>query len=433
MTGCAYLVLGITLLGAADSLAQILFTKIRAGVLENVRRFPRYTCVQTVTRSQFQLPQTGDSCANVIARNERIIAERSLRWHDRLRLDVAIGEKSEMFSWAGASQFESGDITQLVGHGATGTGEFGSFLAGVFGDEAEGFLYKGLRDMPFGRVASYDFTVPLAKSRYQYTSNSKSYTTVGYYGSFFADPDSADLRELDIEATEFPPTDNVCRVEDKIQYARTQIGQNSYMLPKTSSMDVIYRNATESLNETSFAGCREYVGESTLRFDVDENGNTAEAAARPELRPLPPKIRLRVKMNPPVDSATSAAGDPITGVIEFAVKQKGETIVRAGDKLLGRVVRLEQTLMPAPHWTVAVLFETIERNGIQEKVQLRPVDDGDRTGQLPVAVGRGGLSMSVPSFGGIVSERPAGGGIYVFSESGNLVLGPKFESEWETR
>jgi hypothetical protein len=432
LTLCACAAAGIAVLWAADSAAQALFNTVHAGVIDNVKRFPRYTCVQTVVRSQFELPRAGSSCATAIANHDRNGAERVLRWHDRLRLDVAVGEKSEMFSWAGASKFESGDITEMVARGASGSGEFGSFLASVFGGDAEGFVYRGLKDMPFGRVAAYDFTVPLAKSHYQYSSTGKGYTTVGYHGTFFADPDSADLRELDLEADEFPPTDAVCRVEDKIEYSRTQIGQNSFMLPKTSAMDVIYRNSTESLNETWFAGCREYVGESTIRFDVDENGNTPDSAKRAELKPLPAKTHLHVRINPPIDSDKAAAGDPIVGVVDAPVKEKGEIVVHAGDKLHGRIVRLEQTMGAAPRWTVAILFETLERNGIEQKVLLKPDDDGDRSPSGSAGGGRRGISAQAAG-NSITSERPAGGGIYSFQESGNLVLGQKFESEWETR
>ena len=429
----AYAAAGVAVLWGAESTAQLLFNKARLAVIDNVKRFPRYTCVQTVTRSMYELPQIGSSCANIIASRDRNGAiDRRLMWHDRLRLDVAVGEKSEMFSWAGASQFEGGDMSTLVSRGASGSGEFGSFLASVFGGDAEGFLYRGLKDTPLGRLAVFDFTVPLAKSHYQYSSTGKKYVTVGYHGSFYIDDETADLQKLDLEATDFAATDNICRVNDDIEYSRTKIGENTFMLPRVSSMDVVYRNSTESVNEAMYTSCREYVGESTIRFDVDENGNLPEAAKRPELRQLPAKVRLKVRINPPVDSATAAAGDPITGVIEAAVKEKGEIIVHAGDKLKGRIVRLEQTLGANPRWTVAILFETIERAGVEQKVTLKPVDDGDRSPSGPVGGGRRG-SFSAPSSSSITSERPPGGGIYSFLEAGNLVLGQKFESEWESK
>lgn len=420
----------MTALWAADTAAQLLFNKVRAGVAENVQRFPRYTCVQTVTRTQYELPLAGSSCANVIAAHRRNPAARTLRWHDRLRLDVAVGEQSEMFSWAGASQFETGEVGQLVAHGATGSGEFGSFIASIFGGDAEGFAYNGVSDTPLGKLAAFGFTVPLSKSHYKYSSAGNGYLTVAYHGSFYVEPESADLRKLELEAVDFP-SDDVCHVSDTIEYDRAQIGQNSFMLPKDSSMDVIYRNFTESLNETSFAGCREYVGQSTISFDTEENGKTLEAEKKAALKPLPPKTHLRVRINPPVDSATAAAGDPITGVVDAQVKDKGEIVARVGDKLHGRILRLEQTVGATPRWTVAILFETFERNGFEQKVALRPLDDGDRS---PLTQGRAGRVFISPNGANpLTAQRPAGGGIYSFIEPGNLMLGQKFESEWEIR
>ena len=201
---CAYIATGAAVLWAAKSTAQLLFNKIQVGVLENVNRFPHYTCVQTVVRSQFDLPESGSSCATVIAAHDRNGKSRILRWHDRLRLDVAVGEKSEMFSWAGASQFDTGDVSQLVSRGATGSGEFGSFLNSIFGGDADRFVYTGLRDTPMGKLATFDFNVPLAKSHYQYSSTGKYYQTVGYHGSFYADPESGDVEKLALEAADFP-------------------------------------------------------------------------------------------------------------------------------------------------------------------------------------------------------------------------------------
>ncbi len=420
---------------AADSAVQTLFNAVSHKVANSVKNFPRYTCVQTIVRSQFQLPRAGSSCASAIANNDRNADSAVLLWHDRLRLDVAVGEKSEMYSWAGATQFEGGDISQLIGNGTSGSGEFGSFLVSVFGGDAQGFRYESTKETPAGKLAMFSFVVPIAKSHYQYSASKNTRATIGYKGSFLADPETADLRELDVQTEEFPPLEGVCRVEDKIQYGQMKIGENSFMLPRTASMDVVYRNSTESLNETTFSGCREYGVESSISFDVDENGNPLSAARKAELKPVPPKTHLRVRISPEINSDKAAAGDPIVGMITAAVKEKNETIVRAGDKLHGRIVRLEQTMGASPRWTVAILFQTLERNGTEEKISLKPVDDGDRSPSGCLAGGgRRGFGISpannAPS---ITSERPVGGGIFSFAEPGNLILGQRFESEWETR
>jgi hypothetical protein len=423
----AYATLGGLAVWAADA-AQDLLNKTRANVVDNLKRFPRYVCVQTVTRQEYQMPPEGSSCASVIAYRDRKNAERNLRWHDKLRLDVAVGDKSDMYSWAGASKFDSEDISHIVARGTSGSGEFASFLTGVFGGDAEKFTYSGLKDLPIGRLAVFDFAVPVESSHYRYTVDAKGYATIGYRGSFFVDPATADLRELDVDVNEFPQTSGVCRVQDKIEYAQTKIGDDTFLLPSHSSMEVLYGNSTESSNETTFSGCREYVGDSTIRFDVDENGNTPDEVKRRELPPLPPKTRLRVRIDPPVDAATAAAGDPITGVVISTVKEKGVVLVNAGDKLKGRIVRLEQTVRPEPQWTFAIVFGTLERNGVEEKVSLKPDDDGDRS-SMATMTGR----IHPQPARSITDERPAGGGIFSIRQSGDLVLGQKFVSEWETR
>jgi hypothetical protein len=424
---CAYAALGSLAVWAADAALE-LFNKTHANVVDNLKKFPRYVCVQTVTRRQYQLPPAGSGCTSVVTARERGSDDRLLRWHDRLRLDVAVGDNSDMYSWAGASQFESGDISHIVARGTSGSGEFASFLTGVFGGDAQKFTYSGERDLPIGRLAVFDFAVPVERSHYRYSIDGKAYVSIGYHGSFFADPVAATLRELDVNVDEFPQSSGVCRVEDRIEYAQTKIGDDAFLLPSHSTMDVVYANDTESFNETAFSGCREYVGNSTIRFDVDENGNTPEDVKRRELPPLPPKTRMRVHIDPPVDSSTAAAGDPITGVVISPVKEKGVVLVNAGDKLKGRIVRLEQTMGAAPRWTVAIVFNKLERNGVEENVTLKPDDDGDRSPMRP----RFGRIRPQPDKS-ITDERPAGGGIFSFQESGDLVLDRKFVSEWETR
>ena len=84
----------------AESPVQELFNRVRRNVLENVARVPRYTCVQTVTRKQFR-PLAGfqaESCQSLIASRAGLSSPGVVVWHDRLRLDVAVGEDSEIFS-----------------------------------------------------------------------------------------------------------------------------------------------------------------------------------------------------------------------------------------------------------------------------------------------------------------------------------------------
>src|SRR5882757_5565506 len=137
----------------ADSPAQVLFNRVRENVRGALQRVPRYTCVQTISRTQNR-PQYGarpNSCPALLAARARLSSPSLLLWHDRLRLDVAVGEKSEMFSWAGARQFETNNLGDLAMSGSTGTGSFSSFLSSVSGPDAQDFRYIGEQDISLGR------------------------------------------------------------------------------------------------------------------------------------------------------------------------------------------------------------------------------------------------------------------------------------------
>jgi hypothetical protein len=178
------------------------------------------------------------------------------------------------------------------------------------------------------------------------------------------------------------------------------------------------------------------VGESRLILDDPDDAASPAAAAREALKSLPPKTRIRVKIDPPIDSATAAAGDAITGVVEREVKEKGQVVVRTTDRLHGRILQLEQSMLPVPKWTVAIRFDSIERDGVTQPVHFKPLDDGDKSATALVSGGGGGRRG-----GGMVSsqqpvapiKRPEGAGVFILPVSGHLVLDQKFHSEWETR
>ena len=423
----------MTELWADPSAAQILFNRLRASVLDSMNRVPRYTCVETVTRTRSR-PQYGgrppSACPALTEARAELDSSGFLVWHDRLRLDVAIGKDGEMFSWAGARTFETGDMDTLTSSGATGSGAFSSFLMSVFGADGEQFRYVGEQEMELGRLAAFEYIVPFAKSHYSYRMNSGASRIIPYRGKFYAVPATAELKRLVVDATEFASGD-ACHVLDTMDYKTVKIGSGQFLLPEVSKMVVLYRGGEEARNETRFSNCHEFTGESTIRFDDPDEPNSAASVAKAALKSLPPKTRIRVKIDPPIHSETAAAGDPIVGVVEHEVKEKGQVLVRTTDRLHGRLLRLEQFMLPSPYWVVAIRFDSIERDGVEEPVTFRPLDDGDRSPAPSQYVGRRMQQSAPPQ--SRVPERPAGSGVFVLSSFGNLVLDQKFHSEWETK
>ncbi len=421
---------------AADD-SDALLTRIRARINENVKQLPRYTCIQTVRRERLALPAPTRSCDASITPE----LNRTVTWSDRLRLDVAVGDEKDLYSWVGASRFDNDEVRQLAARGMSASGEFANLLAGVFGGDARDFLLTG--------PATYSFNTPQNHSHFLYGTNSGR-LTVGYHGTFQADPTSSDLRRLTISAENLPG--NVCRMEHSVDYARQTIGGSDFLLPSTSSVDVLYIDGTESRNQTAYSGCRQYLGESTIHFEGENSSGSPESSSGNNvaaLLPLPPKTRLHIRISPPLDTATAAAGDQIIGVVTSQVKDNGRVLASTGDKLLGRIVRLEHvtttpSVAPPPPsaqqaaqmqlfgqrqptgitstWVLAVVFDTLERGGATQPVKLRPLDDGYRT-IAGVATGQGVTQ----------ADRPAGGGMFIFRPEGGLILDQKFESAWETQ
>src|SRR5258708_1110796 len=105
---CALLLAIATAASTADPVVQELFKQSRTKVLDNARRMPRYTCVETVSRSQYApAPGNASNCQSLIAARRLLPGRGVPTFRDRLRLDVAVVDNSEIFSWAGAGKFET--------------------------------------------------------------------------------------------------------------------------------------------------------------------------------------------------------------------------------------------------------------------------------------------------------------------------------------
>ena len=422
LRSCALLLAVSSAASTADPESDALLKQAREKVADNTRRMPRYTCVETISRTQYEPPDSPSTCQALIAMRRLAPARGTVIMHDRLRLDVAVAEGGEIFSWAGAGKFETRDIGQLVGGGASGSGEFGSFLSSVFGGAPDTIRYAGLRNS----LALFDYNVPLAKSRYRFRGNGAD-RILGFHGTFSVGPTDGDPRQLVVETEQFAQSDTACRVEHTMNYRRVKIGSGDFLLPEVSTMDGLYRTGAESVNETRYSNCREYVGESSIRFD-DGDAAAESAPSKAAVQPLPPNVRLLIGLSKPIDTSTAAAGDRVDGVLlrdAFAGKQGA--VAKANDRVHGRILRLQQWMSPPPRWYVAIRFDTIERNGIEQPVALKPVDDGDRSAlRVPTKALR---TKALPE----AIERPEGAGVFVFTERGNLVLDRDFQSEWETR
>jgi len=198
-----------------------------------------------------------------------------------------------------------------------------------------------------------------------------------------------------------------------MNYHRVKIGDGDFLLPETSKMTVLFNDGQESQNETHYSGCREYGAESTISFDDTAPGISSPESKAAARQKLPANLRLQIGLKSPIRSETAAAGDEVTGVLLRDVKD----VAKQNDVVHGRILRLEQFLLPTPRWVVAIRFNRIEHNGVERPLDLSPLDDGNRERRNAI----------------LTERRPPGAGVFIFPQPGSLALDQKFHSEWETR
>jgi hypothetical protein len=168
---------------------------------------------------------------------------------------------------------------------------------------------------------------------------------------------------------------------------------------------VLFNEGIESRNEISYSDCHEYAGESTIRFDDDagaaETPKTDAAQPAAPAPQLPKGLRFRIGLTSLIHSETAAAGDAVTGVVLHEVKDRKLGIVaRENDVVHGRILQLEHHMYPFPRWLLAIRFDTLEHDGVEQPLALKSRD---------------------------------GAGTFIFEQAGNVVIDQKFHSEWETR
>lgn len=313
--------------GSALSPEVLLLSRVRQHMVANLSRQPNYTCVETVERSR------------------RSGAARKFQLQDTLRLEVALVDGKEMFGWPGARKFEDTDLRNMVHQGAFGNGNFALHARAIFRGVAATFEYRGEAALDSRPSVRFDFRVARFMSGYQITIGAKS-AIVGFHGSFWADPKSLDLQQLEVIADDIPRELGLDSASDRMQYARTQIGDAEFLLPLASELIMIDLEGQESRNRVRFASCRQFSGESVLTFaDAPSETPDGPTAVRPmsvEAVELPRDLSVPLTLLDEIDTASAAVGDPLRANLRSDLKHKGRLLFPKGAVATGRITRLER-------------------------------------------------------------------------------------------
>lgn len=349
----AFLLLPFLCAGADLSWQEVL-QRFRANVGQQLSRVANYTCVESVERSYFV-----ESFANRSGCDTPERRPTRLYMHDRLRLDVAVSEGQEIFSWHGGKSFSSKGIQDIVRSGPISSGSFVGYLRNIF--FSPGVTIRFAAHMSSVNVDFYTFyyQVPRESSQYQ-ISNSKKRWIVPYHGKFSGSGTNYELTSLQLIADEMPPESNICSVGSEVEYQLVNMAGKGSLIPKMYVLDIDSGDHVHTVSRSDYTQCREFRGESTLSFDVNDNAAAQQQTPVVHDEWLPTGTTLRIRLRTPVDDRTSFTGDPVEGTLVDPVKVKGSHITIPKDAVLyGVITQLEAYTEPFKHYLAGIRFQRL--------------------------------------------------------------------------
>jgi hypothetical protein len=424
-----------TLLGNTAESSEIL-SRALAKLAGTSQRLLKYACLETIERTYYNQPsqklgaypmgEPSKSCDGMeFSKDGRL----RLDAEDRMRLQVAVSEGKEIYSWAAASRFDSRSVFEMIPAGPMSTGPFGTALVDIFENPGTRYKFTGRRSDGPGDTFEYEFEVPIDASHSRVRAGNEWITTA-YYGSFDIDSSTAGLVRLIAQADPLPPETAMCRNRTATEYRYISIGDGRFLVPLRSEFDVLRTDGGETRSVSTFADCREYAAESNLLFD-DEGPATTATALPKAAAPLPPGVSLTLALLNPIDTNTAAAGDAVAAKVVKAVRAPGsnEALVDAGAIVHGRITQVRHQF-GSPQFQIAISYETLEQRG---EVALLTIEL-DRELKAEQARTRNGFATHGSEFSlPALSASGESGSWFAFPAiSGHHVMPAGFESKWIT-
>lgn len=352
-----------------------LLAKIKAKAAQNVKQVPNYTCTETIQRSERPMPGGHDETL------------------DTVHLEVAYVQGKELFGWPGAAKIDQSDIKKLVG-GTIGNGYFALLLENIFLGQSSTFHYEGHTELDGKGTVVYSFHVPLLGSGYRITTASGS-AVVGYHGSFRADASTQDLKRIEVVAEDIPSALRLLSASESIEYSRAPVGNSMFALPLSGDLSLIDSAGVESRNHMTFKNCRQFAADSVLTFsEIQPEGAKIHVNSTAEVTNLPVDFTVNIRLETPIDSATSAVGDTIMASFRNDIKVSHTTVVPKGAKLSGHITRLEKR---QHSYSLELAFTSLEFKGGHG-------DLSERKNEVFMLVESRGLA-STPTFDGRAVEQ----------------------------
>lgn len=323
----ALLVVAVCCLCSAQTLPPApdpqLLNRVRYHMSQMLTHLPNYTCLQTIERSERRAPKKKPGLVDVV------------------RIEVALVEGKELFSWPGTGKFVDTEIGDMVKGGAIGTGTFGLHAKAVFMGGVATYKYEGTEEIRGKKAHKWTFTVPQPRSGY-HLRDGLNEAVVGYSGAFWIEAATLDAIRLEVHADDIPQTLRLANTSDAVEYQRVRIGDADFLLPASAELHMLDRGGNENINRTTFSRCRQYSGESRLLLD-EEDLAAAKAEKQPErVMDAPPNVYLDLALESDIVLKSAAVGDPVTAILQKPAKFGTGVIIGKGALLHGRITHIRR-------------------------------------------------------------------------------------------
>ena len=314
-----------------------LLARIKERIAENLSRLPNYTCAEKIERSA------------------RSAASRKWKLVDNVRLEVAFVNGNELYGWPGANRIDESEITSLVS-GTIGNGDFALITRGIFESPSTSFEFRGASDAGEQPAIRYDYRVPVSASGYHLKSGDHE-AVVPYHGSFWVDPQTLDLLRLELSADGIPDHLGLVASTKILEYREARIGNSDFVLPTGATLDMVDFTGQENRNRSHFQDCRQYAGDSTLRFDNLEDRTAPVALKSVREIELPVDFEADLSLVSPLDSSASAVGDQIQLRLRGALRARNQVLAPRGAMFKARLIELHEA---GNFYHVRLAFESLE-------------------------------------------------------------------------
>ena len=150
-------------------------------------------------------------------------------------------------------------------------GEFGLLLGQVMQPASHAaFTWSRWETVRGRRLAVFDYAVDREHSTLSLQLSDFPKAVLPFRGSVWADPETGAIwRISDTADSNIPPELRTQSISTVIDYAQTNIGDKSYLLPVTATVGVI-TDTRRVRNELEFQGYRKFEAESVIKFGEAE-------------------------------------------------------------------------------------------------------------------------------------------------------------------